>query len=69
MQPSQVRSLRNRLGWTQSRFAGAMQVTRLTVGRWERGECPVSGPAVVLMRLMDREFFTCTGTSSILQEI
>lgn len=33
-----VKHLRNELGLTQTELSGALHVTPVTIGRWERGE-------------------------------
>ena len=37
MTPAEIRRLRERLCWTQARFAVVILVHRSTVSRWERG--------------------------------
>lgn len=39
----------------QDEVADLMQSDRRTIGRWERGERPVSGPASVCIRLLRRD--------------
>lgn len=37
MNPDQLRTIRERLGLTQSQLAERLQVSRITVTRWETG--------------------------------
>jgi putative transcriptional regulator len=47
-----IKVLRQQLGQTQTEFAKTMGVTLITVGRWERGEIQVPGPARRLAQLL-----------------
>lgn len=47
---AEVRYLRKFLGLTQEGLAGKLSVERITVGRWERGETRIEGPAGLALR-------------------
>lgn len=47
-----LREARRKLGCNQAELAERMGTTRNTVARWERGEVPMSGPAVKLIELL-----------------
>ncbi len=42
MKGKELRTIRDKLGWTQVEMATALRVTPNTVARWERGERAVS---------------------------
>lgn len=48
--PADLKSLRARLGWSQSRLAERLGVTRNTVNRWEMGLHPIAPMAILLLR-------------------
>ena len=50
-----VRSLRQRLGMSQSAFAARFGVELRTVQNWEQGQRQPEGPARVLLQVIDRE--------------
>ncbi len=50
-----VRSLRNRLGWSQERLARELGVSFSTISRWERGEGEPSPMAERLLQELSRE--------------
>jgi putative transcriptional regulator len=52
MDGGDIRRLRQHLGQTQTQFASTMGVTLITVGRWERGEIQVPGPARRLAQVL-----------------
>jgi DNA-binding transcriptional regulator YiaG len=53
MTPTEFKAARAAAGlMTQQAAADALEIDRRTVGRWERGEVPVPGPARVALRLM-----------------
>lgn len=56
MTPAELTSIRKRLGLTQSGLAAILRISDLrTVRRWEKGEIPVSGPASIILELMDHD--------------
>ena len=48
----QVRFLRTEMDWSQKRLASILAVKELTVGRWERNETKVTGPARMALCLL-----------------
>lgn len=56
MPPEEVKAIREALGMTQQQLADALELegqwSRDTVGSWEKGTRPISGPARVALRLM-----------------
>ena len=50
-----VKSIRERLGLTQARFAALMGVSSRTLQNWEQGRREPEGPAKALLRVVDRE--------------
>lgn len=50
-----VKSIRERLGLTQSRFAELMGVSSRTLQNWEQGRREPEGPARALLRVVERE--------------
>ncbi len=54
MTPAEVQSIRKRAGLSQSGLAALLRVTDLrTVRRWEVGDVPVSGPASIILEMLD----------------
>jgi DNA-binding transcriptional regulator YiaG len=52
--PTTFKSIRQRLGLTQSGLAAVLRVNDLrTVRKWEAGERAISGPVSLLMELLD----------------
>ena len=49
MTPSQLKSLRATLGWSQQRLADELGVQRNTVNRWEMGVNPIPPMAARLL--------------------
>ncbi len=50
-----VKGLRERLGLTQSQFAGMIGVSIKTLQNWEQGRREPEGPAKALLRVVERE--------------
>lgn len=50
MTPSEIRTLRETLGWTNKRLAEACGVSERTVKHWQAGTRHPSGPALLLLR-------------------
>ncbi|NQX00091.1 helix-turn-helix domain-containing protein [bacterium] len=50
-----VKSIRERLGLSQSRFAALMGVSVRTLQNWEQGRREPEGPAKALLRVVDRQ--------------
>ncbi len=55
MGADQIRFVRTELGMTQSDLGSILGVTGLTVGRWEREECPMDKSNETLLRKMAAE--------------
>lgn len=49
MKPTEIRSIREALGWTQQRLAIAVGVNRTAVTLWESGKRHPSGSAELLL--------------------
>jgi transcriptional regulator with XRE-family HTH domain len=49
MKGKELRSIRNKLRWTQVEMATALRVTPNTVARWERDERAISEPIAKLI--------------------
>ena len=47
-----VKSIRERIGFSQSRFAALIGVSMRTIQNWEQGHRHPTGPAKVLLRLV-----------------
>jgi transcriptional regulator with XRE-family HTH domain len=52
MSSTELKQLRALLGWTQSRLAHELGVSRNTVARWELGLYKVPKPVAKLLRMM-----------------
>ncbi len=56
MTAKELKAVRQSLGFTQQGLANVLQVSRVTVARWEIGERGVSGPvALLLQRLLQEQ--------------
>lgn len=54
MTPAEVKAIRQRADLTQDELAARLRIADVrTVRRWERGEVPVSGPASIVLELID----------------
>ncbi len=54
MTPTEIQSIRKRAGLSQSGLAALLRIADLrTVRRWEKGEIAVSGPASIVLELLD----------------
>ena len=49
-----VQALRKRIGLTQEEFAAKFSVSLGTLRHWERGDRKPHGPALVLLRVIDK---------------
>lgn len=56
MKPTDVQWLRETGGWTVSKFAEWMGVTRQTIANWESGRSFPTGPALRLLRMLEEEY-------------
>lgn len=50
-----VQALRNRIGLTQEQFAAKFGISLGTLRHWERGDRRPHGPALVLLRVIEKE--------------
>jgi len=50
-----VQALRKRIGFTQQEFAAKFSISLGTLRRWERGYRKPHGPALVLLRVIEKE--------------
>lgn len=50
-----VHALRNRIGLTQEQFAAKFGISLGTLRHWERGDRKPHGPALVLLRVIEKE--------------
>lgn len=56
MTPAELLAIRNRYGLTQSGLAALLRISdRRTIRRWESGEIPITGPASIILELMDSD--------------
>jgi len=54
MTPTELRAIRKRYGLTIRGLADLLRIRdEKTIRRWEKGEMPVSGPASIVLELMD----------------
>lgn len=53
--PVDVQAIRESLGMDMTEFSRSIGVRRETVRRWERGERQPRGPALVLLRVLEKE--------------
>jgi len=50
-----VQALRKRIGLSQQEFAAKFSISLGTLRHWERGDRKPHGPALVLLRVIDKE--------------
>lgn len=56
MTPAEIRAIRQRYGLSQTELAALLRISDIrTVRRWEKGEVPISGPASIVLELMDAD--------------
>lgn len=54
MAPTEVQTIRKRAGLSQTGLAALLRIADLrTVRRWETGDVPISGPASIILELLD----------------
>ena len=51
----EVKSIRDKIGLSQTRFAGLIGVSKRTLENWEQGRRNPTGPARSLLRLVDTD--------------
>lgn len=54
-QEPEVKAIRERVGLSQTRFAGLIGVSKRTLENWEQGRRHPTGPARALLRLLDKD--------------
>ncbi len=52
LNPKEIRFLRHEMDLTQAELGDLLRVTDQTVARWEKSECPIPGPAELLVRVL-----------------
>jgi putative transcriptional regulator len=52
--PPDVKNIREKIGLSQSAFAGLLGVSVRTIQEWEQGRRKPKGPAQALLRIADR---------------
>ena len=53
---TEITAIRKRYGLSQSELAAVLRVSDIrTIRRWEKGDIPVSGPASIVLELMDAD--------------
>lgn len=56
MKPTEIKAIRKRYGLSVEGLAALLRIaSKRTVMRWESGEVPVSGPASIILELMDAD--------------
>lgn len=54
MTPTEIKAIRAKAGLTQTELARLLRISDIrTIRRWEQGDVPVSGPASILLELID----------------
>lgn len=54
MTPAEVKTIRNRAGLSQTDLARLLRIADIrTIRRWETGDVPISGPASIILELLD----------------
>lgn len=51
----EVKSIRDKVGLSQTRFAGLIGVSKRTLENWEQGRRRPTGPARALLRILDKD--------------
>lgn len=55
LEPEAIKHIREKARMSQATFALALNVTKVLVSKWERGETRPSGPSLKLLALADRK--------------
>lgn len=56
MTPETVKAIRAQAGLTQSGLARILRISDIrTIRRWEKGDVPITGPASIILELMDAD--------------
>ncbi len=54
MTPNEVQTIRKRAGLSQTGLAALLGISDIrTIRRWETGDCKVSGPASIVLEMLD----------------
>lgn len=54
MTPATIKTIRQRAGLSQSGLAALLRLSDLrTIRRWEKGDVPISGPASIVLEMLD----------------
>ena len=54
MTPATIKAIRQRAGLSQPGLARLLRITdQRTIRRWEAGDIPVSGPASIILEMLD----------------
>ncbi len=54
MKPTEVQSIRKQAGLSQTGLAALLGISDIrTIRRWETGDCKVSGPASIVLEMLD----------------
>ena len=54
MTPERIRTIRRQAGLTQTGLAAVLRITDIrTIRRWETGDVPISGPASIILEMLD----------------
>ena len=51
----EVKSIRDKIGLSQTKFAGLIGVSKRTLENWEQGRRQPTGPARALLRILDKD--------------
>ena len=55
VRPEEIRRIRKMLGLTQNDFAELTRTSKATVERWEAGRQNISGPVVLLLKMLEKD--------------
>jgi putative transcriptional regulator len=55
LEPEAIKKIREKAHMSQATFALALNVSKILVSKWERGETRPSGPSLKLLALADRK--------------
>ena len=54
MTPAQIKTIRQQAGLSQTGLAAVLRIADLrTIRRWEKGDVPISGPASIIMEMLE----------------
>ncbi len=69
MSGKELRFLRTEMGMTQAELATVVHLDAQSVGRWERGECPIDPNAEALIRLLAVERLKLKSNTGSVEEL